>query len=140
MKALTKEESLGHQKSRSRRALVWNRSACPVVGESCMEQTMACCSCGGIYMRPLKYKWPLVIFQSSLEERGNREDPSFKFSNARSTRGFDSEEERIFRVRARSSAWIMTGCGQLTFLGYSGWCPHDLVWIAHPLGPFWFRE
>ena len=113
MKALTKEESLGHQKSRSRRALVQNRPACPVVGESCMEQTMACCSCGGIYMRPLKYKWPLVICQSSLEEQGNREDLSFKFSNARSTRGSDSEEEWIFRARARSSAWIMIGCGQI---------------------------
>ena len=78
-----------------------------------MEQTMACCLCGGMYIQPLKYRWPLVICQSSLEERGNREDPSFRFSNAQSTRGSDSEEDQIFWARARSSAWIMTGSGQI---------------------------
>ena len=113
MKALTKEESPGHQKSHSRRALVQNRPACPVVGESCMERTMACHSCGGMYMRPLKYRWPLVICQSSLEERGNREDPNFRLSSAWSTRGSDSEEDQIFRARARSSAWITTGSRQI---------------------------
>ena len=113
MKVLTKEESPGHQKSRSKRALVRNRPACPVVGESCMERTMACRSCGGMYMRPLKYRWPLVICQSSLEERRNRGDPTFRLSNAQSTRGSDSEEDRIFWARARSSAWIMTGSGQI---------------------------
>ena len=35
MKALTKEERPGHQKSLSSRALVWKRPACPVVGELC---------------------------------------------------------------------------------------------------------
>ena len=113
MKALTKEESPGHQKSRSKRALVQNRPVCPVVGESCMKQTMACRSCGGMYIRPLKYRWPLVICQSSLEEQGNRGDPNFRLSNARSTRGSNSEEDRIFQVRARSSAWIMTGSRQI---------------------------
>ena len=52
------------------------------VGESCMEQVMACHSCGGMYMRPLKYKWPLVMCQSSVVERGNRGKPSFRASRA----------------------------------------------------------
>ena len=92
---------------------MWNCPACPVVGESCMEWTMACHSCGGIYMQPLKYRWPLVICQSSLEEQGNREDPIFKLSNAQRTRGSYSEEDWIFQARARSSAWMMTGSGQI---------------------------
>ena len=50
IKVLTKEESPGHQKSCSRSALVRNHPTCPVVGESCMERTMACCLCGGMYM------------------------------------------------------------------------------------------
>ena len=127
MKVLMKEESPGHQKSRSKRALVRNRPACPVVGELCMKRTMACCSCGGMYMRPLKYRWPLVICQSSLEERGNRGDPNFRFSNAQSTRGSDSEEDRIFRARARSSAWIMAGSGQI-----------DVSWLSRVMST-WSR-
>ena len=74
---------------------------------------MACCLCRGMYMQPLKYRWPLVICQSFLEEWGNKEDPIFKFSNAQSTRGSNSEEDRIFRVRARSSACTMTSSGQI---------------------------
>ena len=58
----------GHQKSLSSRALVQKRPACPVVGESWMDWTMACCSCGGMYMWPLKYRCPLVIYQSSMDE------------------------------------------------------------------------
>ena len=57
MKALTNEERPGHQKSLSSRALVQKCSACPVVGESCMDRTMGCRLCGGIYMWPLKYRW-----------------------------------------------------------------------------------
>ena len=56
MKALTNEERPGHQKSLSSRALVQKHPACPVVGELCMDQVMACCLCGGIYMWPLKYR------------------------------------------------------------------------------------
>ena len=89
MKALTNEESPGHQKSLSSSALVRKHPACPVAGESCMEQVMACCSCGGMYMQPLKYRWPLVICQSFKEEQGNRGDPIFKLSKAWSTRGSD---------------------------------------------------
>ena len=70
-------------------------------------------------MRPLKYRWPLVICQSFLEERGNKENPTFKLSNAQSTRGSDSEEDQIFRARARSSAWMMTGSGQI-----------DISWLS----------
>ena len=82
MKALTNEERPGHQKSLSSRALVQKRPACPVVGEPCIDQTMACCSCGGIYMRPLKYRWPFVMRQLSMDERGNRGEPTFKLSKA----------------------------------------------------------
>ena len=51
--------------------------------------------------------------QSSMEEQGNRGDPFFKLSNAQSTKGLDSEEDQIFRARARSSAWMTTGSGQI---------------------------
>ena len=78
MKALTKEESPGHQKSLSSKALVWKCLACPVVGALCIKWVMACCSCGGIYMRPLKYRWPFVMCQSSIDKQGNRGEPSFK--------------------------------------------------------------
>ena len=64
-------------------------------------------------------RWPLVICQSFLEEQGNKEDPIFKLSNTRSTRGSDSEEDWIFRARARSSAWMMTGSGQI-----------DVFWLS----------
>ena len=50
MKALTNEERPGHQKSLSSNALIQKHPACPVVGESCREQVMACYLCGGIYM------------------------------------------------------------------------------------------
>ena len=82
IKALTNEERPGHQKSLSSKALVQKHPACPVVGESCMDQVMACHSCGGMYMCPLKYRWPLVICQSSMDERGNRGEPTFKLSKA----------------------------------------------------------
>ena len=82
MKALTNEESPGHQKSLSSSALVQKCPACPVVEASCMERVMACRSCGGMYMQPLKYRWPLVICQSFKKERGNRGDPIFKLSKA----------------------------------------------------------
>ena len=82
MKALTNEESPSHQKSHSRSALVQKRPACPVVGELCMEWVMACHSCGGMYMQPLKYRWPLVICQSFTEEWGNKGDPVFSPSRA----------------------------------------------------------
>ena len=93
MKALTNEEMPGHQKSLSNRALVRKRPACPVVGESCMDWTMACYSCGEIYMQPLKYRWPLVMCQSSMDEQGNRVEPTFKLSKAHSTSGSDSVED-----------------------------------------------
>ena len=93
MKALTNEERPGHQKSLSSRALVQKRPTCPVVGESCMDWTMACCLCGGIYMQPLKYRWLLVICQSSMDKRGNRGEPAFKPSKAQSTRGSDSVKD-----------------------------------------------
>ena len=96
MKVLTNEERPGHQKSLSSRALVLNCPACPVVGGLCIDQTMACCSCGGIYMRPLKYRWPLVMCQSFMDEQGNRGEPTFKLSKAQSMRGSDSVEDRIF--------------------------------------------
>ena len=41
MKVLTNKERPGHQKSLSSRALVVKHPACPVVGESCVEQVMA---------------------------------------------------------------------------------------------------
>ena len=113
MKALTNEERPGHQKSLSSRALVRKRPACPVVGELCIDWTMACRSCGGIYMRPLKYRWPLVMCQSFVDERGNKGEPTFKPSKAQSTRGSDLVEDRIFRARARSSAWMTTGSGHM---------------------------
>ena len=50
MKALTNEERPSHQKSLSSRALVQKCPACPVVGKSCMDWTMVCCLCGGIYV------------------------------------------------------------------------------------------
>ena len=87
------EERPGHQKSLSSRALVRKCPACPVVGESCMDWTMACHLCGGIYIRPLKYRWPLVMCQSSMDERGNRGEPTFKLSRARSTSGSDLVED-----------------------------------------------
>ena len=109
MKALTNEERPGHQKSLSSKALVRKCPACPVVGESCMDWTMACRLCGGMYMQPLKYRWPLVICQSSMDEQGNRGELTFKLSKAQSTSGSDSVEDRIFWARARSSAWMSTG-------------------------------
>ena len=113
MKVLTNEERPGHQKSLSSRALVRKCPACPVVGELCIDRTMACRSCGGIYMRPLKYRWPLVMCQLFMDERGNRGEPTFKPSKARSMRGSDSVEDRIFWARARSSAWMTTGSGHM---------------------------
>ena len=80
MKALMTDERPGHQKSHSSRALVLKRPACPMVGELCIECTMACCLCGGMYICPLKYRWPLVICQSSLEEQGNRGKPCWSAS------------------------------------------------------------
>ena len=74
-----------------------------------MDQTMAWCSCGGMYIQPLKYRWPLVMCQSSMDKRGNRGDPTFRLSRARSMSGSHSVEDRIFWARARSSAWMMTG-------------------------------
>ena len=50
MKALTNEERPGHQKSCSSRALVLKCPVCPVMGKSCMKHTMACLSCGGMYI------------------------------------------------------------------------------------------
>ena len=119
MKALTNEESPGHQKSLSSKALVLKRPTCPVVGESCMDWVMACHSCEGMYMRPLKYRWPLVICQSSMEEQGNRGEPTFKLSRARSTSGSDWVDDRIFQARARSSAWMIIGSGQM-----------DISWLS----------
>ena len=113
MKALRNEERPGHQKSLSSRALVQKRPACPVVGESCMDQTMACHLCGGIYMQPLKYRWPLVICQSSMDEWVNWGELAFKPSKAQSTSGSDSVEDRIFWARARSSAWMTMGSGHI---------------------------
>ena len=69
-----------------------------------MEWVMACRLCGGMYMQPLKYRWPLVICQSFMNEQGNKGDPIFKLSMAQSTRGSNSVEDQIFWVRARSSA------------------------------------
>ena len=109
MKALTNEERPGHQKSLSSKALVRKHPACPVVGESWMDQMMACHSCRGMYMQPLQYRWPLVICQSSMDEQGNRGDLVFRSSNALSMSGSDSVEDRIFRARVRSSAWMTTG-------------------------------
>ena len=78
-----------------------------------MERTMACRLCGGMYMQPLKYRWPLVICQSFIEERGNKGEPNFRLSSARSTRRSDFVEDQIFWARVRSSAWMMTGSGQI---------------------------
>ena len=78
-----------------------------------MERTMACRSCGGMYMQPLKYRWPLVICQSLTEEWGNNGEPIFRLSRAQSTRGSDLVEDQIFFARARSSAWMMMGSGQI---------------------------
>ena len=64
-------------------------------------------------MRPLKYRWPLVICQLFIEEWGNKGDPVFKLFKAQSTRGSDSVKDRIFWARARSSAWMMMGSGQI---------------------------
>ena len=75
MKALTNDNKPGHQKSHSNKTSVLKCPACPVVGESCIECTMACCSCGGIYIQPLKYRWLLVIWQSFLKEQGKRKEP-----------------------------------------------------------------
>ena len=113
MKALTNEESPGHQKSLSSKALVQKHPACPVVGESCMDRVMACRLCGGIYMQRLKYRWPLVICQSSMDERGNRGEPTFKPSRAQSTSGSDWMDDSIFWARARSSTWMMMGSGHM---------------------------
>ena len=113
MKALTNKERPGHQKSLSSRALVLKHPACPVVGESCMDQVMACCSCRGMYMQPLKYRWPLVMCQSSLDEQRNRGEPNFRLSKAWSMSGSDWVEAHTFLARARSSAWMTTGSGQM---------------------------
>ena len=113
MKVLTNEERPGHQKSLSSKALVQKCPACPVVGRSCTDRTMACRLCGGIYMRPLKYRWLLVMCQSSMDERGNRGDPTFQLSRAQSASGSDSVDDQIFWARARSSAWMMTGSGHM---------------------------
>ena len=78
-----------------------------------MKRVMACCLCGGMYMRPLKYRWPLVICQSFMDEWGNKGNPIFKLSRARSTRGSNSVEDQIFWARARSSAWMIMGSGQI---------------------------
>ena len=110
MKVLTNEERPGHQKSLSNRALVQKHPACPVVGKLCIDWTMACHSCGGIF---LKYRWPLVMCQSFMDEQGNRGEPTFKLSKARSMRGSDSVEDRIFWARVRSSAWMTTGSGHM---------------------------
>ena len=53
MNWLTYVESPGHQKSRSRKVLVWNLPACPRVEEEWREETRAWCVSGGIYILPL---------------------------------------------------------------------------------------
>ena len=58
-----------------------------------MERVMACHSCGGIYMRPLKYRWLLVICQSFMDDQGNRGEPSFKPSRAQRTSRSDWVED-----------------------------------------------
>ena len=93
IKALTNEERPGHQKSLSSKTLVQNRPTGPVVGELCMDQTMAWCSCGGMYMQPLKYRWPLVICQSFMDEQGNRGELTFKLSKAQSISGSNSVKD-----------------------------------------------
>ena len=78
-----------------------------------MERVMACHSCGGIYMRPLKYRWPLVICQSFMDEQGNRGEPNFKASKACSTSGSDWVEDQIFWAKARSNTWMMMDSGHM---------------------------
>ena len=78
-----------------------------------MDWTMVCCSCRGMYMWSLKYRWPLVMCQLFMDERGNRGDLVFRPSSALSTSGSDSVEAWIFQARARSSAWMMTGSGHM---------------------------
>ena len=53
MNRLTYVESPGHQKSRSRKVLVWNLPACPRVEEEWREETRAWRVSGGIYILPL---------------------------------------------------------------------------------------
>ena len=53
MNLLTYVDNLGHQKSRSRKVLVWNLPACPRVDEEWREETRVWCVSGGIYIRPL---------------------------------------------------------------------------------------
>ena len=78
-----------------------------------MDRTMAWRLCGGMYMQPLKYRWPLVICQSSMDEQGNRGELTFKLSKAQSMSGSDLVEDQIFQAKARSSAWMMTGSGHI---------------------------
>ena len=107
------DESPGHQKSLFSSILVQKCPTCPVVGELCIEQVMACHSCGGMYMYPLKYRWLLVICQLFIDEWGNKGDPTLKLSRAQSTSGYDLVEARIFLARARSSAWMTMGSGHM---------------------------
>ena len=53
MNRLTYVDSPGHQKSRSRKVLVWNLPVCPRVEEEWREETRVWCVLGGIYIRPL---------------------------------------------------------------------------------------
>ena len=53
MNQLTYMDSPGHQKSRSRKVLVWNLPACPRVEEEWREEMRVWRVSGGIYIRPL---------------------------------------------------------------------------------------
>ena len=55
-------------------------------------------------MQPLKYRWPLVMCQSSLDKWGNREELIFRLSKAQSASESDWVETHTFLARARSSA------------------------------------
>lgn len=57
-----------HQKSCSNSILVLKHPACLVVEKSCKKHTMACCLCGGISIHSLKYRCPLLMCQSVLQE------------------------------------------------------------------------
>ena len=54
---------------------------------------MACCSCGGMYIHPLKYRWPLVMYQLSSDKQGNRRKPRWNASMAWRTKGLDWVED-----------------------------------------------
>ena len=68
---------------------------------------------GGTYMRPLKYRCPLLKCQSEREERENNGDPLCKVERTQSMRGSKEVKLVMDWESARSRALMTMGLGTM---------------------------